>query len=131
MLTRVFNLMAAGAMTLFSAAALFEPSRTFALGAIIFFFLNTIWLTGAIGLCLNKKFGWLICISVALIMLTCSLWLFIGGYSVKDLAKDPTDGIGYMILFGLFGSTISACLIVGLIRIRKSCFQINSQFPVK
>ena len=129
MLTRVLNLMAAGGMTLLSMPAIFEHVKGINWGAIIFYILVCIWLAGAIGLCFNKKLGWVISLTVAWVIFILSLWLFIGGFSIMDRATDPTDGIGYMIVFALFGLMFSTVLTFGLFRIRKSCFYKPDQCP--
>lgn len=73
-----------------------------------------IWLAGAIGLYRGKAWAWYASVLGVTVMFVENIALFAQAYGLMPVASDPTDGIGYMLMFGLGGACVSLPLLISL-----------------
>ena len=120
MVTRVFNLILATGMSLLAlSVAMDASSRSWDAEAILYAIIAPCWLAATIGLFFKSRLAWcgsllgagtMACSSVAII-----------GWSIilAPTAQDPSEGIGYAMIMGVFGAAMSLPVIIGLVRLRK------------
>lgn len=117
MFTRIFNLVVAAVMTFFAVAGVVHDS--FDAESSLYIVVAPCWLAGAIGLFIKHRLAWAGSILGAGTMFCSSLTMFASGLVLSPVAQDPTDGIGYMQVFGFVGLLISSALIFGLFWLRR------------
>ena len=122
--------MFAGGLSLIAFTSMLKGVRQLEWFSVLFLLLFAGWLTGAIGLFFNSRLAWLASLLGAGLFLTVSICGFCFAYARIPQATDPTDGIGYALVFTAIGFILSLFLTFGLFRIRKSCFQKPDQLPV-
>jgi hypothetical protein len=128
MFTRVINLVLAAVTTLFAILDIVEFPPTFEL--VLFTVIAPCWFAGAIGLLFRHRLAWCASLLGVGTLLCSSLTMFASGIVLSPVAQDPTDGIGYMLIFGFIGSLLSLAVIIGLFRMRKDLFG-SSRMPNK
>jgi len=129
MFTRTFNLVTAAVMTLFAAVGL--VSGHFDAESLLYAMVAPCWLAGAVGLFSRRRLAWAGSFLGAGTMFCSSLTMFASGIVLSPVAQDPTDGIGYMQLFGFVGLLLSLALIFGLFCLRRDRMPNKSRGCVK
>ena len=126
MITRVFNLILASGLALLIFRALFAGDGDFDWTTVLFPVVAICWLAGAIGLFFRSRLAWCGSLLGVGTMAASSLTMFLTGCRLAPVSTDPSDGAGYMLIFGFFGLLLSLPVIVGLIRNRKICFSATT-----
>ena len=80
---------------------------------------------------LRSKIAWYISLLGAGLFFTVSIAGFLFVFVKIPQATDPTDGIGYALIATTVGFVFSLMLLIGLFRIRKSCFQKSGPLVAK
>lgn len=125
-ITRILNLILAGGITRLTFSALFGEGRHFDWTTVLFPLVVVCWSAGAVGLFFNSRLAWCGSLLGLGTMAASSLAITFTAWRVTPTASDPTDGIGYMMMIGIGGLLVSLPMIVGLIRIRKTCFRVTA-----
>jgi hypothetical protein len=118
-------------MTKFAVVGLLGMAGHWDFESILFAAVAPCWLAGAIGLFFGHRLAWCGCLLGAGTMFCNSLTMFASGIVLSPVAQDPTDGIGYSLVLGLFGLLFSLVAIVGLFWSRKDLFGNRSGIPNK
>jgi hypothetical protein len=124
--TRFGNLLFAVGLSFMMYAELTGPQVAWTVDTIIGVIVAPLWLIGALGLYWQDRMSW----CSGLRMAWCASALGVGtmfassvvmigvASMLAPVATDPSDGVGYAMIAGLFGVGLSICILVGLLRIR-------------
>ncbi|OGV64692.1 MAG: hypothetical protein A2283_15840 [Lentisphaerae bacterium RIFOXYA12_FULL_48_11] len=115
-----YNIFLAGCTMCLVAMATKDIFRHFDIQDLPVIISAPIWLAGAIGLYRAKAWAWYASVLGVAIMFVESVALFVSGYALLPVATDPTDGIGYMLIFGFGGVLLSLPLLIAFFWKRKS-----------
>lgn len=119
MVTRILNLLLASAVALMVVPSLFEAWRHLDAMGLVCILVVVCWLAGAIGLFFGSRLAWCGSLLGVGTMLAFSLMMAALSWRLMPTARDPTDGIGYIMTLAKVGVLISGAVMFGLIRLRK------------
>ena len=119
MITRVLNLILAlltSLLFVLPAAKSFRPPD---IGFLLMVLLSLCWLAGAVGLFFRNRLAWCASLLGVGLMFSGAVTMFAVGLSLVPIARDPTDGIGYMVIMGVLGLLLSVPVLIGLFLLRR------------
>ncbi|HLP77939.1 MAG TPA: hypothetical protein VK327_13585 [Candidatus Paceibacterota bacterium] len=122
MITRAFNLIFASGMAFLTYDTVVKSVGQFDWTVVIFALVAIFWLTGAVGLFFRSRLAWCGSLLGVGTMLSGSITMVCTGWRLMPVSSDPSDGVGFMLIFGFLGLVFSLFLIVGLLGQRSACF---------
>ncbi|MCX7009244.1 MAG: hypothetical protein NTY53_18700 [Kiritimatiellaeota bacterium] len=115
MLIKVYNLILASLTMILACLFMMASKNIFSsmdIETVLFMFSAPIWFCGALGLFWEKSWAWYASVVGIAFMFVENAKELTMGLAIAPYATDPTDGAGYMLIYGFGGVAFSLPLLI-------------------